>query len=181
MADKREFIRKIMAIAAKADSDFEGGESEKIETIAKLLEESEYAKSEDNDDVEEKETTDKCGKDEDDNEEKKVNTTEDEDEEEKKDAEDSDVVSASEVMAWLKTISEQLTALTSKSAAKDEDVDEEKKDAEDEDEEKKESEDEDEEKKDEEEKKTSEDSAVFVFGKTAQGAAEDPALKAYLA
>ena len=46
MADKREAIRKIMAIAAKPDSDFEGGEKEKIETIAKLLEESEYAKSE---------------------------------------------------------------------------------------------------------------------------------------
>lgn len=172
MADKREFIRKIMAIAAKADGDFEGGEEEKIKTIAKLLEESEYAKSEDEDDAEkeEKETTDKCGKDED-----------DADKEDEKKAEDSDVVSAAEVMAWLKTISEQLTALTSRSAAKDED-DEEKKEekAEDEDEEeKKDSEDEDDSEK-EDDKKTSEDSAVFVFGKAAQNVAEDAALKAYL-
>lgn len=46
MADKRKAIREIMAIAAKPDSDFEGGEEEKIETIAKLLEKSEYAESE---------------------------------------------------------------------------------------------------------------------------------------
>lgn len=69
--DKREAIRKIMAIAAKPDSDFEGGETEKIDTIAKLLEKSEYAESKRgtaNDEEEEEPTKiakDKCGKDED--------------------------------------------------------------------------------------------------------------------
>ena len=99
-ADKREAIREVMAIAKKPDSDFEGGEEEKLETIAKLLEKSEYSKSEagtanDEDDAEEekkKETEDKCGKDEDAEEEKKKET-EDEDEEkedeEKKKTEDS--------------------------------------------------------------------------------------------
>lgn len=47
--DKREAIRKIMAIAARPNDDFDGGEEEKIETIAKLLEESEYNKSESGD------------------------------------------------------------------------------------------------------------------------------------
>ena len=37
--DKREIIREVMAIAARPDEDFEGGEEEKIETIAKKLEE----------------------------------------------------------------------------------------------------------------------------------------------
>lgn len=44
--DKREAIRKIMAIAAKPASEFEGGDREKVDTIAKLLEKSEYNKSE---------------------------------------------------------------------------------------------------------------------------------------
>lgn len=44
--DKRQAIREVMAIASKPDSDFAGGEEEKIETIAKLLEKSEYSKSE---------------------------------------------------------------------------------------------------------------------------------------
>lgn len=99
-ADKREAIREVMAIAKKPDSDFEGGEEEKLETIAKLLEKSEYSKSEtgtanDEDDADEekkKETEDKCGKDEDSEEEKKKES-EDEDEEkedeEKKKTEDS--------------------------------------------------------------------------------------------
>lgn len=43
--DKRQAIREVMAIASKPDSDFSGGEEEKIETIAKLLEKSEYSKS----------------------------------------------------------------------------------------------------------------------------------------
>lgn len=44
--DKRELIREVMAIAAKPNEDFEGGEEEKIETIAKKLEEMSYNKSE---------------------------------------------------------------------------------------------------------------------------------------
>lgn len=44
--DKREQIREIMAIASKPDSDFEGGENEKIDTIAKKLEEIAYNPSE---------------------------------------------------------------------------------------------------------------------------------------
>ena len=44
--DKRELIREVMAIAAKPDSDFEGGEEEKIETIAKKLETMAYNPSE---------------------------------------------------------------------------------------------------------------------------------------
>lgn len=44
--DKRELIREVMAIAAKPNDDFEGGESEKIETIAKKLEELGYNRSE---------------------------------------------------------------------------------------------------------------------------------------
>lgn len=67
--DKREFIRKIMAIAAKPADEFEGGDTEKVDTIAKLLEKSEYAKSEAKDEQEnapeKKEGADKCGKDED--------------------------------------------------------------------------------------------------------------------
>ena len=79
MADKREAIREIMAIAAKPASDFEGGEEEKIETIAKLLEKSEYSASESSkaddkavkdkkaadEEVKEDKAEDKCGKDED--------------------------------------------------------------------------------------------------------------------
>ena len=95
-SDKREAIREIMAIAAKPDTEFEGGEEEKIETIAKLLEKSEYSKSEvgtandaDPEEEEKKTGEDKCGKDEDDSEEKKEEekTSEDEDEEEKKEEE----------------------------------------------------------------------------------------------
>lgn len=58
--DKRELIREVMAIAAKPNDDFEGGEEEKIETIAKKLEEMSYNKSEAG-------TNDEnCGEDEDD-------------------------------------------------------------------------------------------------------------------
>lgn len=53
MADKRKAIREIMAIAAKPNSDFEGGEEEKIKTIASILEKSEYAESESSDDKKE--------------------------------------------------------------------------------------------------------------------------------
>ena len=93
MADKREAIREIMAIAAKPNSDFEGGETEKIETIAKILEKSEYSKSEagtandeDPEAEKDKKGEDKCGKDEDDTEKK---AAEDEDED-KKPSEDED-------------------------------------------------------------------------------------------
>lgn len=44
--DKREIIREIMAVASKADSDFEGGEDEKIRTIAELAEKLAYKPSE---------------------------------------------------------------------------------------------------------------------------------------
>ena len=44
--DKREIIREVMAIAAKPAEDFEGGEEEKIETIAKKLEAISYNPSE---------------------------------------------------------------------------------------------------------------------------------------
>lgn len=192
MADKREYIRKIMAIAAKSDSDFKGGEEEKIETIAKLLENSEYSKSEDEDEEKEEEkkafdkrkAQDKCGKDED-PEEKKENTTEDEDEEKKdeeKKAEDEDV-QAADVMAFLKIIMEEVRALNGKKTT---DEDEEKKDAEkeseDEDEEeKKESEDEDETEK---EKKTEDSAIVMTFAKdgaeTPKTMMEDPGLRKYL-
>lgn len=177
MADKREYIRKIMAIAAKPDSEFDGGESEKIETIAKLLENSEYAKSEDEaEKEEEKKTEDKCGKDEE-QEEKKESKDESEEEKEEKKTEDS----LKELMSVVKDMADDIKKLV----AKDEDDDkEEKKESEDGDDSEKESEDEDEEKKesedeDEEETKKSEDSAVFVFGANS-AIAEDEALKDYL-
>ena len=177
MADKREYIRKIMAIAAKPDSEFEGGESEKIETIAKLLENSEYAKSEDEaEKEEEKKAEDKCGKDEE-QEEKKESEDESEEEKEEKKTEDS----LKELMSVVKDMADDIKKLV----AKDEDDDkEEKKESEDGDDSEKESEDEDEEKKesedeDEEETKKSEDSAVFVFGANS-AIAEDEALKDYL-
>lgn len=167
MADKREVIREIMAIAAKPNSDFEGGETEKIETIAKILEKSEYAKSESGkaDDEEEKaeeKAADKCGKD------------EEESKEQEKKAEDSDTVSASEVMSFLKGIWERLDGVLTRvpEHAKDEEEKEEKK-SEDEDEEKEEKED---------DKKSTGDSVGFTFGTPAKGTvAEDAALKAYLA
>lgn len=50
--DKREVIREIMAISAKPVDEFEGGEDEKIETIAKLAEKLAYDKTADSDEVE---------------------------------------------------------------------------------------------------------------------------------
>ena len=115
MADKREYIRKIMAIAAKPDSDFEGGEEEKVETIAKLLEESEYAKSENkkSEDEAEKEekAEDKCGKDE--CSEKSEDESEKEESKEEKKAEDEDV-KASDVMAFLNVILEEIRKIGEK-------------------------------------------------------------------
>lgn len=100
-ADKREAIREVMAIANKPDTDFEGGEEEKIETIAKILEKSEYSKSEagtandeDPDAEKDKKGEDKCGKDEDDaekkEEEKKASEDEGESESEKKSEDEDD-------------------------------------------------------------------------------------------
>lgn len=184
MADKREAIRKIMAIAAKPDSDFEGGEKEKIETIAKLLEESEYAKSEKGtandeeakkDDGEEK-AEDKCGKDE--SEEEKKTEDESEEEKETKDSDEEEKEVKDESLSLLKKIADGIDELLKKS---DEKKDEEK--AEDEDEEKK-SEDEDEEKKSEDEDEDSKetgDGVLFTFGQDKAIDGEDPAIKAYLA
>ncbi|MCH5201905.1 MAG: DUF2213 domain-containing protein [Oscillospiraceae bacterium] len=45
--DKREIIREIMAVAGKANEDFEGGEDEKVREIAKLAEKLAYNPSED--------------------------------------------------------------------------------------------------------------------------------------
>lgn len=57
--DKREIIRKIMAVAAKSDEDFDGGEDEKERTIAELAEQLAYNPSEDsksdNEEIEEEE------------------------------------------------------------------------------------------------------------------------------
>ena len=189
MADKREYIRKIMAIAAKSDSDFEGGEKEKIETIAKLLENSEYSKSEDEEEKEEKKAEDKCGKDEEKEEEKKATDkkakdeeekeSEDEDEE-KKETEDEEV-SPADVMAFLKMILEEVRSINGKKTTDEEEekAEDEEEKSEDEDDDKKESEDED-----EEEKKT-EDSAIMVkFAKdgadTVKTMMDDPALRKYL-
>lgn len=189
MADKREYIRKIMAIAAKSDSDFEGGEKEKIETIAKLLENSEYSKSEDEEEKEEeKKATDKKAKDEEEEKKSEDKCGKDEEEkEEKKETEDEEV-SPADVMAFLKMILEEVRSLNGKKTT---DEDEEKKEeAEDEDEEKKSEDEDDDEKKSEDEdeeseKKKSEDSAIMVkFAKdgaeTPKTLMDDPALRKYL-
>ena len=196
MADKREYIRKIMAIAGKPDSDFEGGEKEKIETIAKLLEDSEYAKSEAKDEEEaEKEAEDKCGKDEESEKEEKAedcSAAKDEDKDEDKKAEDEDL-SASDVFAYLKMILDEVRLLNGKKATDEEEKeekaeDEEEKKSEDEDDDKKESEDEDEEKAEdekEEEKKAEDSSDVIVtFAKDGKeepkSIMDDVALRKYL-
>ena len=74
--DKREIIREIMAVAGKADSDFEGGEDEKVRTIAELAEKLAYKPSE------ESESDNACSKNEDEKEEEKKD--EEEKEEDKK-------------------------------------------------------------------------------------------------
>lgn len=63
--DKREIIREIMAVAGKADSDFEGGEDEKVRTIAELAEKLAYKPSETS------ESDNACSKNEDEKEEDK--------------------------------------------------------------------------------------------------------------
>lgn len=88
--DKRELIREIMAIAAKPDTDFEGGEEEKIETIAKKLETIAYTPSEagNNDEDDTPPETKKEGEDEE--EEEGKNPCEDEEEDPKKPCEDEE-------------------------------------------------------------------------------------------
>lgn len=56
--DRREVIREIMAISAKPVDEFEGGEDEKIETIAKLAEKLAYEKTADSDETEKKADSD---------------------------------------------------------------------------------------------------------------------------
>lgn len=56
--DKREVIREIMAISAKPVDEFQGGEDEKIETIAKLAEKLAYDKTADEDETEKKSDSD---------------------------------------------------------------------------------------------------------------------------
>lgn len=83
--DKREIIREIMAIASKADSDFEGGEDEKIRTIAELAEKLAYKPSETS------ESDNKCmNEDEEEKDEEKVENEDKEAEEEKKEEEDKE-------------------------------------------------------------------------------------------
>lgn len=77
--DKRELIREVMAIAAKPNEDFAGGEEEKIETIAKKLEEMSYNRSESG-----------SANDEDTPEEKDKQVSDNDDEEPKKDGEDEE-------------------------------------------------------------------------------------------
>lgn len=45
--DKRDLIREVLALASKPDSDFDGGENEKFDTILKLAEKIAYNKTED--------------------------------------------------------------------------------------------------------------------------------------
>lgn len=56
--DKREVIKEIMAISAKPVDEFQGGEDEKIETIAKLAEKLAYDKTADEDETEKKSDSD---------------------------------------------------------------------------------------------------------------------------
>ena len=79
--DKREIIREIMAVAGKADADFEGGEDEKVRTIAELAEKLAYKPSE------KSESDNACSKNEDGKEEEKKDEKEkEEDKEEDKGA-----------------------------------------------------------------------------------------------
>ena len=78
--DKREIIREIMAVAGKADSDFEGGEDEKVRTIAELAEKLAYKPSETS------ESDNACSKNEDEKEEEKKDEEEKEDKKEDKGA-----------------------------------------------------------------------------------------------
>lgn len=85
--DKRELIREVMAIAAKPNEDFEGGEEEKIDTITKKLEEMAYNPSEAGNNDEDLPDDKKDGEDEDP---EKPCGDEDEEKPEDKPAEDED-------------------------------------------------------------------------------------------
>lgn len=85
--DKREVIREVMAIAAKPNEEFEGGEEEKIDTITKKLEALAYNPSEADGSDEDPEPEKKDGKDED---EEKPYGDEDEDKEDETPAGDED-------------------------------------------------------------------------------------------
>jgi hypothetical protein len=78
--DKREIIREVMAIAAKPNEEFEGGEEEKIDTITKKLEALAYNPSETGNNDEDLPDDKKDGEDEDED-----KPCEDEDEEKKDD------------------------------------------------------------------------------------------------
>ena len=158
--DKREAIRKVMAIAAKPNDDFDGGEEEKIETIAKILEKSEYNKSEagtandeDDEDDEPKKSEDKCGKD------KKA-----------RDEDDKDNDSNKEVMDSLKKIAKGIDKLLARDEESKED-DAKKSDSEDEDED-----------ENGNGSKKAEDAAVVVVAEDAriESFSEDAALNEYL-
>lgn len=79
--DKRKLIDELMAIAGKSNDEFEGGEDEKVRTIAEIAEKIAYKPSEesesDNEDIEEEkkdeeiESENACSKNEDDKEEEK--------------------------------------------------------------------------------------------------------------
>lgn len=56
--DRREIIKEIMAISAKPVEEFQGGEDEKVETIAKLAEKLAYEKTADEDETEKKADSD---------------------------------------------------------------------------------------------------------------------------
>lgn len=56
--DRREIVKEIMAISAKPVEEFEGGEDEKLETIAKLAEKLAYDETADEDETEKKADSD---------------------------------------------------------------------------------------------------------------------------
>lgn len=193
MADKREAIREIMAIAAKPASEFKGGDEEKVETIAKLLEKSEYAPSEtkkadDGDDTkeektEEKKTEDKCGKDEDVDKRHTIReimaiAAKPADEFKGGDTEKVETIAKLlENSEYNKsergTANDDLSELIMGIRAINEKLDKLA--------EKKVLDEKEEEEEKEEEKKASEDSALFEFGSKESNPAEDAALKDYLA
>lgn len=81
--DKREIIREIMAVAGKADSDFEGGEDEKVRTIAELAEKLAYNPSEES-------SSDNEAPEEDEEKAENEDSTEEESEEEKSENEEAE-------------------------------------------------------------------------------------------
>lgn len=201
--DKREFIRKIMAIAAKPADEFEGGDTEKVETIAKLLEKSEYSKSEsgkanDEDEEKKKDTEDKCGKDEDvdkrefirkimaiaakpadefdGGDKEKVETIAkllEKSEYSKSERGTANDENIPEILMYLKSLDEKLDRLLAKKVM-DEDKDSEEKKEEGKDEDDKED-------KKDEEKSKAQDAAIVIAEDSDVDLSEDAALKAYLA